>query len=199
VRRALAKDPAQRFASGRELLQALDQCVVAPPGAARLGRSRPLRTAAMALGGLGVATAAALWIRGQAGGAAAALPSGAVAHVLWVDDNPENNGEVIRQLERRGVQVTTALSTADALQRFDPAVHHLVVSDMGRFEGVMNTYVERAGLELIRGLQARSGEVKLMYCTSARAVASYRVEALEAGALAIVEDCGQVLRVAGLR
>ena len=80
--------------------------------------------------------------------APAAIKSGG-AHVLWVDDDPSNNAKQIDILEKRGVHVTTAVSTAEALERYDAAVHDVVVSDMGRPEGANREYVTRAGLELL--------------------------------------------------
>lgn len=56
-------------------------------------------------------------------------------HVLWVDDNPENNAEVVRQLEGRGVAVMTALNTAEAVSRYDPAFD--VVDDCTRILGLI--------------------------------------------------------------
>lgn len=188
VSRALVKDPAERFGSGRELLEAL----MAAPTQQRSGGRR-----ALAITGLLVVAAAALvlWPRPSQ----EAVPVGSVSHVLWVDDNPENNAEVAKEFEFRGIQVTAAVSTADAVQRYDPAVHKFIVSDMGRFEGADKAYVERAGLDLLTQLKARRADVQLVFCTSARAATTYRAEALAAGARAVVEDCSEVLRVMGLQ
>jgi len=198
MRRALTKDPAGRFATGRELLQALTQ---RPPVTVAVPR-RPIRRRTLGMGATAagllviVATLVALRIRANADAPAADTRGElSVSHALWVDDNPENNGVVIRQLESRGIRLTTMLSTAEAVERFDPTVHELVISDMGRFQGANNSYVERAGRDLLSTLKARSADVRLVFCTSARAAATYRTEALAAGALGIVEDCGDVLRM----
>jgi CheY-like chemotaxis protein len=144
-----------------------------------------------------VAAAAALLLQDQSA-PVATLPPGTISQVLWVDDNPENNVEVVRQLESRGVRVTRSLSTAEAVRRFDPAVHQLVVSDMGRYEGADNAYVERAGFDLLAQLRGRQPDVQVVFCTSSRAAKTHRVEALAAGALDILEDCAGILRVIGL-
>jgi serine/threonine-protein kinase len=197
VRRALTKDPAGRFGSGREILEGLRQCEtvaerpVPAPGPIRR------RIGLAALGLLVVATVVALLVRDRSA-LIATLPPGVISQILWVDDNPENNVDVIRQLEARGVRVTRSLSTAEAVQRYRPAVHQLVISDMGRYEGAGNAYVERAGFDLLGQLRGRRPDVKVVFCTSSRAAKTYRAEALTAGALAILEDCAGVLRVMGL-
>jgi serine/threonine-protein kinase len=198
IRRALAKAPEQRFADGRELLEALAGAPVALGGPVAGRRVR--RLGVLAAGLLVVGTVALLQVRTDRGGivAAAPAPPGSAGEVLWVDDNPGNNAGVIGQLEKLGVRVTTAVSTAEGLKVFDPAVHRLVISDMGRFEGVGDTYVERAGFDLLAGLHARHPGQRMFFCTSARAVTSYRAEALAAGALAISEDCSQALGFLGL-
>lgn len=153
------------------------------------GRRRRIALAAGAiiLAGFGVAIAL------RPGG----LDAGSISHILWVDDSPEGNAGVVQKLRTLGVQVTTALSTAEALQRYDPSVHQLVISDMGRFEGTGDAYVGRAGFDLLEQLQARRSEVQLVFCTSERAVSTFREEALAAGALAMVADCREIVRFIG--
>ena len=202
VGRALAKDPARRFGNGGEAFSALKRCHPSTTATKAPGRTAVPRALRIGAGSLGLLTLALVALRlrtnlrpGPAGGDTAAR--GTVSHVLWVDDNPENNAAVLEQLEQRGVQVTRALSTAEAIQRYDPAVYQLVISDMGRYEGVNNAYVERAGFDLLERLRARRPDVRLVFCTSERAAITHRAEALSAGALTIVADCTEVLRVVG--
>ncbi len=155
--------------------------------AARRRRRIALAAGAIIVAGVGVAVAL------RPDGASA----GSIRHVLWVDDSPEGNAGVAQQLRNLGVRVTRALNTAEALQRYDPSVHQLVISDMGRFEGAGNAYVGRAGFELLEGLRARRPDVQLVFCTSERAVTAFREEALAAGALTIVADCREIVRFIG--
>jgi CheY-like chemotaxis protein len=123
---------------------------------------------------------------------------GPVTRVLWVDDNPENNAAITAQLERSGIPVEIALSTEEGVHTFHPDRHQLVVSDLGRFEGPNEAYVDRAGLDLLARLRARSPDVKVIFCTTSRARVTYEAEVMAAGAYAIVDDCTAVLRAAGL-
>ena len=76
-------------------------------------------------------------------------------------------------------------------------MHQLVISDIGRYEGPNEEYVGRAGLELLTQLRARSEAVKLVSCSSARAAARNRVEAMSLGAVDVYDDCSKVLRLIG--
>jgi CheY-like chemotaxis protein len=199
VHRALAKEPAERFGNGGQVLEALQAC---RPGAVpssvsrRAPAPRAVRTGTVVVGLLILATLVSLRGR-EVPDAGAGVAGGSVSHVLWVDDNPENNTEVIEQLASRGVQVTTALNTVDALQRYDPTLHQLIVSDMGRYEGANDAYVGRAGFDLLARLRARRPDVQLVFCASARAATMHRAEARSSGALDIVDDCAEILRFLG--
>jgi CheY-like chemotaxis protein len=199
----MSKNPSLRFESGREFLDALKAYQTTPQAAMPTAGRQPHGSRAVRFTALAAALvfcAVGLYsIRGRLSGVERGniVSVGSVSHVLWVDDNPGNNSEVVGQLESRGVRVAIALSTAEALRKYDPAVHHFVVSDMGRFEGTSNTYVERAGLDMLNRLRAEDPNVQLVFCTSARATSTYREEAMAAGARAIVEDCEEVLRFMG--
>lgn len=200
VHRMLEKRPAGRPAQAQEVLDDLAQCRVPPaPSALWLGGGlgRALRTGAPVFGLVILATVLALGIRAKPERAPGRMATGSVSHVLWVDDDPSNNATVIDRLRERGVQVTTSLNTVDALRRYDPAVHQLVISDMGRYEGANNEYVGRAGFDLLEQLRARQGDVQLVFCTSTRAAAMNRAEALASGALRVLDDCEEILRLVG--
>jgi CheY-like chemotaxis protein len=200
VGRTLTKDPAGRFGSASDLLDALRQCheTASPPVAHRPGVRR-LAWPAGALAVLVLLFAVTVFrSRGadiRAGAAAPATVQGPAARVLWVDDDPSNNAKQIGILAERGVQVTTAVSTADALERYNPAEHDLVVSDMGRPEGPNREYVPRAGLDLLRQLRARQSNVAVVFYTTARSANSYGPDARAAGAYAIVTDTEELMRM----
>ena len=195
VRRALSRDPDARFANGGEVLTSL--LAVGSRADEQAGGPRlwQMAAAAVVLGlvGLGIGLGA----RTSGPDAVGDLPDSA-PHVLWVDDDPANNRFIIEQFNRQGVRVSTALSTAEGLARYDPATFQLVISDMGRYEGPDGAYVGRAGLELLDGLRSQHDAVQIAFCTSARAVAEYREESLAAGARDIVTDCEVILRYLGI-
>jgi tRNA A-37 threonylcarbamoyl transferase component Bud32 len=199
VHRALEKDPGRRFTDGRAFRQALRELGAVPATSRASRRSRPLMLgiapAAVVL--LVIATVASFRVRSAGEPTLAAGPP-PVSHVLWVDDNPENNLDVVEQFEDRGVRVTTVLSTEEALRGYDPDEQDLVISDMGRYEGVGDTYVEEAGYDLLTGLRARHRDVQLVFCTSARRVEMDGGKAVAAGALDIVGDCDDILVLVGL-
>jgi CheY-like chemotaxis protein len=54
------------------------------------------------------------------------------AEVLWVDDHPENNIPLRQVLTRYGVRVTSAASTAEALDRVKKQDFDAIISDISR-------------------------------------------------------------------
>jgi CheY-like chemotaxis protein len=60
--------------------------------------------------------------------------------VLWLDDHPANNAHETRALEQLGLVVVQAQTNAAALEQLqsDDADFHVVISDIGRPEGVPN-------------------------------------------------------------
>ena len=198
VERALAPRPDERFSSGVGLLQALQGC--RPEVRLRAARKRAVgRRIAAVAGAAGVVGLASSWLTWSNRGTRAipaAIPT--VANVLWADDNPTNNTELVDYLEEHGIRVTTALSTQMALELYDPSSVDLVISDMGRYEGETGSYVERAGFELLAGLRARNGGVRLVFFTSEGAVNSYRDEAAAAGAAGIAWTSAEILSFVGL-
>lgn len=56
------------------------------------------------------------------------------AHVLWVDDHPENNTSIVELLGKYTVDVEIALTNAEALHQIarHPQRYDVLISDMGR-------------------------------------------------------------------
>lgn len=187
VGRALAKDPAGRFSNAGEFLGALRAFRIGESPASQSSRVRVrVVLAAIAMVSL-LVLAASVRDRARLADAPAAVVSGG-ARILWVDDDPSNNAKQIDILTRRGVHVTTAVSTSDALQRYDPAAYDVVVSDMGRPEGPNREYVPRAGLELLKQLRARRPAVQFILYTTSRSATAYGDEARADGAHAVITE-----------
>lgn len=72
--------------------------------------------------------------------------------VLWVDDHPENNQDIVVQFERRGFHVSFALSTSLAMVLLAKNSYVAVISDMGRAEG------PREGYHLLDLMRAKGDE-----------------------------------------
>ena len=107
-------------------------------------------------------------------------PAPTAAHVLWVDDNPENNAFEIARLRDDGVAVSEATSTKDALATLTAgAPIAAVITDLGRREH--GSYRSRAGLDLIRAVRAAGMQTPVFVYTSPGAAPKIKDEVLAAG------------------
>lgn len=83
--------------------------------------------------------------------------------ILWVDDMPQNNIREQNAMTALGMQVTTATSTEDALDRLDESKFDVVITDMGRPGN------RQAGYELLEKMQERGHtEPVIIYAGSNR-------------------------------
>jgi CheY-like chemotaxis protein len=115
--------------------------------------------------------------------------------VVWADDNPANNAYETAKLQKDGVQVVEARSTAEAMKTIEsgrPPVD-LVITDLGRVEN--GTFVGDAGLQLCR--QARKiGFDKPIYVYSTRAASEQREpEVKAAGGTGITSSPVELLTI----
>jgi CheY-like chemotaxis protein len=124
-----------------------------------------------------------------------ALPK--VKSILWVDDNPKNNAFLIANLSELGIEVDTALSTSEALSKFESKKYDRVISDMGRKEP--GKYNQTAGLYLTKQLRAIDKKVPILIYCSSRAAQEFRSEALAAGANEITSSPTVLLNALRLR
>lgn len=62
-------------------------------------------------------------------------------HILWVDDNPNNNIHERQAFVAAGFRFTLALSTDEAFERLSQSKFAAIISDMGRREGPREGYV----------------------------------------------------------
>ena len=102
--------------------------------------------------------------------------------VLWVDDHPENNAYEVEALQRHGVTVQIAHTTAEGLHAAEHAEppYDAVVTDMGREED--GTERAEAGLQLIEALNERQLPSPVIVYASARAINRTRERFEAAGA-----------------
>lgn len=66
--------------------------------------------------------------------------------LLWVDDHPEGNTSLVELFRTAGMEVDTAVSTAEALSRLRRRSYDLILSDIGRQDD------QSAGIGMLRDL-----------------------------------------------
>ena len=127
-------------------------------------------------------------LRSRAVAAARQLPR----CILWVDDEPENNRYHIAFLRRRGVQVVTATSTAEAVGELKRGAFDIVISDSTRTEnGRLN---RGAALELLQAMRELEPNLPLYIYTRPETAPSIVERARAAGAAAVLSSPTDLLR-----
>lgn len=111
--------------------------------------------------------------------------------LLWVDDYPSNNAQLVEYLREKGVHVDIALSTDEAKRLFSSHPYDAVVSDMGRNEGGQNT--ADAGVRLIRDLRQADASIPMVIYCSHRGATAHGRNALEAGATVVTSSALEML------
>lgn len=74
-----------------------------------------------------------------------------ITNVLWVDDFPQNNAFLVERLRSEKVNVVTALSTKEALEKINSYQFDVIISDLGRIENGKNNAL--AGVEFLNILK----------------------------------------------
>src|SRR5437867_6340269 len=110
------------------------------------------------------------------------------ASVLWVDDRPENNSLLSRALQEVGAQVTTSVSTDDALSRIDRERYDLIISDVKRPEARL------AGYELLEAVRRRGLRTPFIFYTS-DANPNYAADARKRGAQGLTNNPRELFRL----
>lgn len=109
-----------------------------------------------------------------------------ICRVLWVDDNPNNNAFITKELQDAGVAITAVTSTFDGLKNFNNHTYDLVISDMGRAEG--NVINFKAGVDLTQQIRRTDQTVPIIIYCSKQAKTANEAAALEAGANIVVSS-----------
>jgi CheY-like chemotaxis protein len=117
-----------------------------------------------------------------------------VNYLLWVDDNPSNNAFLIDSLLKKGVRITTALTTREGMEKFQHGNFDAVISDMGRKENML--FIPTAGVELIRSIRNINKAVPI-YIYSAISSADLIEQAKQAGANQVTNSPTVILRALG--
>ncbi|MET8774636.1 response regulator [Nocardia sp. NPDC004654] len=121
-------------------------------------------------------------------GTAPPRPESPVASaILWVDDHPSNNAFLIDRLERNGIRVDTALTTAAATDLLSTRRYGAIITDMNRTEN--GSAVPDAGLRLTETVRARGLTTPVLVFTSAHtACCDTSDQAIAAGARTVTSS-----------
>jgi CheY-like chemotaxis protein len=101
--------------------------------------------------------------------------------ILWVDDNPTNNELAVRALEKFGLDIEQATTTAAAVTAFQRRKFDLVISDMGRGDDM------RAGYGLLKLLRDHGSQLPF-FIFAGSDKPEFRREAAERGAQLSTND-----------
>ena len=107
--------------------------------------------------------------------------------VLWVDDYPSNNSQIIELFERHSVRFDIALNTASGLESLKDNDYDLIITDMGR--GAKPD----AGIELIQEVAKIDKAIPIIVFASVQAIQRYGQLAQELGAVAVTNGAGNII------
>lgn len=86
-------------------------------------------------------------------------PENTIARVLWVDDNPSNNGQEHKHLEKNKIGVYPVTTTREALRLLSLYDYEVVISDMGRHNDGL------AGIKLLEQMRTLKIETPFLLYT----------------------------------
>jgi len=95
-------------------------------------------------------------------------------HILWVDDQPDNNIYERQAFEGIGLRFTLALSTSEAVNNLAQEKFAAIISDMGRREGPREGYV------LLDRLRREGDHTPLIFYAASNAP-EHKIETAEHG------------------
>jgi CheY-like chemotaxis protein len=108
--------------------------------------------------------------------------------ILWVDDYPSNNEQVIIFFQRMGVKFDLAINTDQGMRLFNENEYDLVITDMGRGRQ------PDAGLHLIQQIiELKKNIPPVVVFASQQAIINYGNQAIEYGASATLNGISEVI------
>jgi len=116
--------------------------------------------------------------------------------ILWVDDNPRNNSQLVAHLQDRHVEVVTVTSTKAALEALSQRHFDRIISDMGRREGLLTN--RHAGLDFVRAVRSQDRDTPIIIFASSNAVEQYGEKARQAGATEVTASATSLLSALAL-
>lgn len=108
--------------------------------------------------------------------------------IVWVDDNPDNNEDMIPTMIDAGATVIQVLDTDQALAHPQILICDIVISDMSRYGN------DRAGLDLVGAMRARKLSMPVViFAGYTASSASRRRTAIQAGAFGATNSFPELL------
>ena len=95
--------------------------------------------------------------------------------VLWVDDDPKKYTFIKQYLLDLGVNVDLALSTTEALNKYNQNKYNVILSDLGREEN--GIYNDHAGIDLLKLIRNLNDKIPFIIYCSYHKVEEYSEEA----------------------
>ncbi len=116
-----------------------------------------------------------------------------ISDILWVDDHPKNNAFLIDSLNSRGIAVTTATTTQEAVDRFMHGSFDCIVSDTCRQEGG-HLHNCQAGFELAAQIRELDKSIPV-YIYTDKINARMKRKARTVGATAITSSPSELIKL----
>lgn len=112
--------------------------------------------------------------------------------ILWVDDRPSSNALEMATLKKRGIQITEAESTKEALEKFEPGLYGVIITDMSRQEdGSRNS---DAGIDLAEAIRKIDRDVPIIAYCSGFDVKTFAQKFREAGGRRITSSAVELFK-----
>ena len=99
--------------------------------------------------------------------------------LLWVDDHPKNNAMLIQNFTEKGISITTASSTKEALLKMETEKFDAIITDMGRTES--GERLDTAGIDLSRKIRENDKNIPIFIYSWSKTAKSKMDEAKDAG------------------
>ena len=106
-----------------------------------------------------------------------------ISRVLWVDDNPQNNKNVILDLQDRGIIVDLAITTEQALELYEKNIYSTLITDTARGKKY------DAGYQLCRILFDRHNVIPILVYSTEDTIVKYGDMFKPLGVSFMTSDC----------
>ncbi|MGD0952746.1 MAG: response regulator [Methanotrichaceae archaeon] len=116
--------------------------------------------------------------------------------LLWVDDNPINNAILMHELNKKGINITIAQSTEEALSKVNSKSKQekfdAIITDMGRTDE-SGRWLATAGIDLARKIREMNDQTPIFIYRWSEVAKNKRKEALDAGVTEIAGSTSDLI------